>query len=96
MAWKKRTDGNHVDITQALEKCGWTVVNLSRVGGGCPDILVGAGFQTVMAEIKTEKGSLNANQVHFHTRWMGSPILILRDPVQAVEAVQAELRLRRA
>lgn len=92
MAWAKRTDANHSAITLELQRMGWSVVNLSRVGQGCPDILIGAGFYTMLAEIKVEKGKLNERQQDFGRKWMGSPILILRSPEQAVLAVREELK----
>lgn len=33
-------DRNHVPIVRALEAAGCVVVDLSSVGGGCPDLLV--------------------------------------------------------
>ena len=38
---KKKTDANQKQIISDLKKIGVSVLNLSRVGGGCPDILVG-------------------------------------------------------
>ncbi len=36
-----RTDSNHTPIVQSLKSLGYSVQDLSQVGGGCPDILVG-------------------------------------------------------
>lgn len=36
-----RTDANHTPIVQKLRGLGYSVQDLSQVGGGCPDILVG-------------------------------------------------------
>ena len=36
-----RTDANHQEIVAALQTIGATVQDLSQVGAGCPDILVG-------------------------------------------------------
>jgi hypothetical protein len=37
---RSKHDGNHDEIVEALEDVGCIVVDLSAVGGGCPDILV--------------------------------------------------------
>lgn len=92
MTWARRVDANHANICAAIRERSWSVLDLSRVGGGAPDILIGAAFYTIPAEIKTETGKLNELQQVFHKKWMGSPILILRDPLQAVMAIREEMR----
>jgi Holliday junction resolvase len=92
MIWARRVDETQPDIVKALRERGWIVIDTSRVGSGFPDLVVGARGFTLLCECKTEKGKLNDAQEEFHREWLGSPILILRNPVQAVNAVMEETR----
>lgn len=40
MRYAKRTDANHSEIRDGLRKCGYTVADYSRLGGGVPDLCV--------------------------------------------------------
>ena len=40
MRHRARTDANHSAVRAALRKLGCEVLDLSSVGGGCPDLLV--------------------------------------------------------
>lgn len=76
-----RVDGPHAEIVTALRKCGCQVLDLSRVGGGCPDLLVRVGSlinvstggqrwgKYVLLEIKTARGVVRAAQKNFHALW---------------------------
>ena len=69
MRYASRHDENHKTLVSAFMSLGCSVVDLSRVGGGCPDLLVSCGGYgspaSVLVEIKTEKGRLNAAQKEF-------------------------------
>ena len=72
--YRKQIYANHVELVQFIETIpGCAVLDLSRVGGGCTDILVqrkSAGHYTLfLIEIKTEKGKLNKKQVEFHDKF---------------------------
>ena len=54
--WAKKTDANQQDIVDDLRKLGCTVVDLSSVGQGCPDLLVGIRGFTILMEVKNERG----------------------------------------
>jgi hypothetical protein len=45
---------------------------LTKVGGGCPDLLIGWQNKNILIEIKTDKGKLNANQIEFFKNWKGT------------------------
>ena len=45
-------DLNHATIVRLLQQAGASVVDLSGVGGGCPDLLVGYAGNTALVEIK--------------------------------------------
>ena len=38
--WARRVDAGHGAIVSALRQLGCAVLDLSRLGGGCPDLLV--------------------------------------------------------
>lgn len=71
-----RTDGNHSEIVRELRKIGCSVLSLSRVGGGCPDLAVGRNYRTMLLEIKdgskppSQRG-LTPDQEKFSAAWRG-------------------------
>lgn len=86
----RRTDANQAEIVAALRKVGCSVLDLSHVGRGCPDILV-APTRTHMflMEIKTAKGKLNRRQ----QEWIANfpcKVHVVRSVEEALEAVRAE------
>ena len=66
-----RTDKNHLCITNSLRQIGCSVQDLSTVGNGCPDIIVGFRGKNYFLEIKSEKGKLNKRQIRYHKHWQG-------------------------
>jgi len=71
-----RVDDNHRDIINSLEEMHCTVLDLSKVGGGCPDILVGWQGINILFEIKDgnkppSRRRLRDNQESFMQRWKG-------------------------
>lgn len=71
MRLANRRDANHAEIVSAFEQCGWRVLDLSRVGQGCPDILIAKAGKTALVEIKIPKGKLRQNQSVFASLWAG-------------------------
>lgn len=94
--YRKKTDSNHTEIAAILRQVGCSVVDLSRVGQGVPDLLWGrvvpcrfCGAHTPQAgvlEVKTAAGKLNEKQIAFHDDWRG-PIAIARDMDDVLRAV---------
>lgn len=87
----KRVDANHGQVVSALRKAGGLVLDLSRVGNGCADILVAYGERMWMLEIKDgskvpSKQALNPLQVKFHKEW-GHHIQVVTSPEEALRAV---------
>ena len=78
MRHKASLDANHVEIVQALRQCGATVVDLAKVGKGCPDILVGFRGKTYLMEIKTKTGYVRTTQEQFFRSWNGGYIAVVR------------------
>ena len=84
----KRVDANHGEIKRAFERMGCDVIDLSRVGGSVPDLLVRvrALNRWMLVEIKTAKGRLKPGQVAFAERW---PVEVVRSVDDAIAAVLA-------
>lgn len=71
-----KRDANHVSILAAFRQAGCSVLDLSRVGGGCPDALVARNGHSLLVEIKDgtkapSKRKLRGNQEDFSARWRG-------------------------
>ena len=72
----KKVDANQPEITEALRKIGASVLILSDVGKGCPDILVGWRGVNYLMEIKDgdkvlSKRRLTPDEDIFHNTWDG-------------------------
>lgn len=85
-----RIDSNQPMIVKALRDAGASVLILSNMGHGCPDLLVGKDGRNVLMEIKdpTRKPSerkLTDDERVFHTLWRGN--------VFVVETVEEALRM---
>ena len=72
--YRVRQDANQSDLVKHINRipgCEW--LDLSGVGGGCPDGLIqqktGGKYKLHLVEIKTEKGSLNKKQKKFHAKF---------------------------
>lgn len=82
MAYARKVDENHQLIVRTLRQLGCRVLDLSRVGEGCPDVLVLDRQRRLhLVEIKAVKGKLTDDQVDFHDDW---PVWILRTPDDAI------------
>src|ERR1700734_1671409 len=73
---RARIDDNQSAIVKALRQAGASVLSLSPMGGGCPDLLVGKNGLNLLLEIKdpTKKPSqrtLTPDEVEFHASWRG-------------------------
>lgn len=93
-----KVDDNHAEIVAALRTMGASVLDLSRVGKGCGDILVGAYGSTVFCEIKDgskppSARKLTPDQEKFHAAWRGGPIVILTGLSDCAVLIR-EMRLR--
>jgi hypothetical protein len=84
--YARRTDAPHSAIVCALRRLGCSVVDLSRVGGGVPDLLVWrrdrlmgqfSVGQCWLVEVKDGKaGKLTAGQSKFMADWPGPSTVI--------------------
>lgn len=90
-----RRDKNHLEIAAGLVAHGCTVVDTSAVGGGFPDLVVGARGVTHLLEVKNPdrrtKGDnaakTLAKQEKFLSWWRGAPVSTVRTLVEAARAV---------
>lgn len=88
-----KTDTNHQEIVEGLRATGCSVLDLSAVGKGCPDILVGRNGINVLMEIKTKNGKLNEKQVGWHESWKGI-VATVTDLNQAIEIMNDVLKVQ--
>lgn len=84
-----RTDDNQKAIVAALQKMGCTVLDLSMVGDGCPDLAVGRCGRTIWVEVKNGEKSpsrrkLRPSQKDWHSWWQGGPVHVVCTVEQAV------------
>ena len=82
---QSRKDKNHNAIVVTLQKLGASVMDISTLGHGRPDIVIGFKGKNYLAEIKDEKGKLNDDQVLFSKFWLGSKIEVLRTSQDCVK-----------
>jgi hypothetical protein len=91
-----RADSNQAEIVKALRKAGCSVLILSQVGGGVPDLLV--GFMDVLdrfnllLEVKSPDGRLSSEQKIWHEGWKGPRPIVVRSIDEALEAVGKKRR----
>lgn len=71
MTYARRVDANHGELKGHFEKLGCSVHDASRLGEDFPDLIVALHKQTVLVEVKTEKGKLSPGQIRFRREWKG-------------------------
>lgn len=64
-------DANQSKIVGWYESLGCSVVDLGAVGGGCPDLLIGATGIDALSEVKMPGEELRLSQRAFNERWRG-------------------------
>jgi Holliday junction resolvase len=85
--YKKRVDENQKTLVHTFIALGASVLNLSTVGRGCPDLLIGYRGKSVLVEIKSsEKATYTEPQVKFMQTWRGGA-------VSRIDSVDAAIRL---
>jgi Holliday junction resolvase len=85
--YKRRVDENQSQLINTFIALGASVLNLSRVGEGCPDLLIGYKNKSVLVEVKTnERKPFTESQVKFMQNWRGGA-------VSRIDSVDAAIRL---
>lgn len=97
-----KVDDNQNKIVEALINFGCVVESLARIGGGCPDLLVGCpenerhgGLiprRLVLMEVKNPNASpskrkLTPDQVRWHQDWHGWPVYVVQTPEEAIKII---------
>ena len=80
-AMPKRVDANQPEIVKALCSVGCSVLDLSAVGKGAPDILVSFQDKLYLMEIKNPAtgGKLNKRQQAWHRDWNGKVAVVYNE-----------------
>lgn len=84
-----KKDANQPEIVEALEKIGCSVLDLSGVGGGCPDLLVSFRGRLLLMEVKNPKarGKLNERQKKWHSDWRGD-VRVVNSVGEAIHVIE--------
>ncbi len=88
-----KADSNHSEIVGFYEELYCSVLDLHKVGGGCPDLLIGCAGRSELVEVKPEAGQLRANQITFNKTWRGNKVMLVHTRADVVNHV-AEIRER--
>jgi len=88
---KGRVDATQPEIVSALRRAGCSVLVMSNLGGGAPDLLVARQNQLTLMELKDgqappSKRRLTPDETEFHREWL-SPIHIVGSVEEAFKAV---------
>lgn len=72
----KRVDANQKEIVKAFREMGASVLILSMVGKGCPDLLIGMFGKNILLEVKDGKKppsgqKLTEHEQKFFQLWKG-------------------------
>lgn len=92
MRKRGRSDENQVEIINALRAAGASVLCLSGVGSGCPDLLVGIRGNNLLIEVKDGNKPpshrvLTKDQRAFFAQWRGHAIVV-KDVDEALAAIR--------
>ena len=87
-----KKDANHHEVVDAMQKAGAYVIDMSHVGKGFPDLIVGFRSQTILMEIKNPKTSygkrgLNKNQLKWKEQWTGDTYCVVDGPEAALRMI---------
>ena len=89
-----RVDNNHAEIVRVLRRAQCRVLDLSRVGFGCPDLLVYSPYvdRLLLVEVKDgskppSKQALTTAQRAFHSVWHVSIVTCPETALGVVGAV---------
>ena len=87
-----RVDTNQTEIVATLRLLGCSVVSLSPIGRGCPDLAVAVGGKTYLIEVKdgSKPWKLTDDQKEFILNWKAEiPVLeSIDDAYYFVESVR--------
>ncbi len=87
-----KTDSNQKAIVATFRSAGASVMVLSSVGHGCPDLLVGYHGRDALVEVKGAKGKRTPDQIVWHREWYGRPVRIVRTCMDAIDLLNKVAR----
>jgi predicted RNA-binding Zn-ribbon protein involved in translation (DUF1610 family) len=89
----RRVDANHAEVRDTLREKGYSVLDLSGAGDGCPDICVGATIAgspwNLFFEIKVAGGKLTPAQIRWHDEWQGQ-VAVITSADEAIRIIERE------
>jgi hypothetical protein len=90
MRYSAKVDSNQSEIVHALLGAGADILDLSRVGCGCPDLLVCFRGVLYLLEIKNVQGRnrLTQAQEDFIAGWRGK-VHVVRSIAESLAAIRA-------
>jgi Holliday junction resolvase len=85
---KGHADANHRTIVDTFRRAGCSVLELTAVGFGAPDLLIGKHGRTFLVEVKDgakspSRRKLRPSQVAFAAAWRGGPVHVVKDVTEA-------------
>lgn len=90
--WGK-PDRNQRDIIDGLLRIGVSVLRLSPLGNGCPDLLCSHRGFVCLLEVKAPKALLRPAQVRWHMTWDPfCPVYVVTNVTEAIHAATGQLR----
>lgn len=90
-----KPDANQGEIVAALRAVGASVTIISKVGSGCPDLLVGFRGRVFLLEVKTpeeyatKRNGLTLKEAGWHREWRGGHLYIVESVEAALAAIDA-------
>jgi hypothetical protein len=75
MGYGKKVDANQAEIVQGLKSLRMSVCDLSGVGQGVPDLIVGYAGVNLLVEVKSNRNGLTFSQREWHDRWYGKIVV---------------------
>ena len=68
---RHRRDTAQAPMVEELKQRGYSVLDISQVGGNAPDLVVSKNGFTFMIEVKTGKARARQGQQNFAQEWRG-------------------------
>jgi Holliday junction resolvase len=84
---RHRRDTAQAPMIRELRQRGYSVLDISQVGGNAPDLVVSKNGFTFMIEVKTGKSKARQGQQDFAQEWRGL-IIIASKAEEVVEIVK--------
>lgn len=82
MKYGQKKDANHREMLAELDRLDICYIDMSVIGGGCPDVLIAVDGKWQLVEIKNPntgygRRGLNKNQKRWAEDWKGGPVYVI-------------------